>query len=405
MVATLCLFEDEASIGFYPVSETRHVSELLVGCHTLCDRARTLFPEHEVLLAGRPEIIEHASEEDRLAVERVDGPILFLNARLLPNQSFRIQMPEEEGWIVRAGSTVIAASIPPRQVPQLFASTWIPDFDQLDGIPEIEMHGLHIYSWIWDLLSDNNVRIAEDGIEFLSRSREKTPEGVSLLNPASIAIDPGASIGPGVVLDATEGPVIIDSGVTVMSGSIVIGPCYIGPNSTVKAGARIYGGTSIGPWSKIGGEVENSIIIGYSNKQHEGFLGHSYLGSWVNIGADTNTSDLKNNYGEIRVEFPSGPVDTGRMMLGTLMGDHSKTGINTMLNTGTVVGVFANVFGSGFPPKSIPSFYWGGADGGVDYRFDAAMVVAERVMARRNVSLTPEDRTLLRRIHDRTDRP
>jgi UDP-N-acetylglucosamine diphosphorylase/glucosamine-1-phosphate N-acetyltransferase len=166
----------------------------------------------------------------------------------------------------------------------------------------------------------------------------------------------------------------------------------------VKVGAKIYGDTSIGPLCKVGGEIENSIVLGFSNKQHDGFLGHSYLGAWVNLGADTNTSDLKNNYGNVRVQLGGEAIDTGRMFLGALIGDHAKTGINTMLNTGTIVGVSANVFGAGFPSKSIAPFSWGGAEGYQRFEIDKAIELARTVMARRNVTFTDADETLLRTL-------
>ena len=398
----LCLFEDAASDGFYPLTETRHVSELLVGGRTLCDRARELFPSHRVVFSGRSPVIDHYPQELRLDVSQPGERVLFLNGRVLPSQGLLTQIPGDSEWIAREGETVVEASIDGARVSELFDRSWVPQFDRIDQLQVVQMQGIHLYSWLWDLLDDNHARIAEDFLEFPTSEEPADFERVFCVNRPSISVSISASVAPGVVLDASEGPIVIASGVRVMPGAVVLGPSFIGPNSTIKVGAKIYGGTSIGPWSKVGGEVENSIILGYSNKQHDGFLGHSYLGAWVNLGADTNTSDLKNNYGTISVELDGRRIETGRMMLGTLMGDHSKTGINTMLNTGTVVGVFANVYGAGFPPKSIPSFYWGGAEGGEVYRFDAATEVAERVMARRNIPFTNEDRTLLRSIYDRT---
>lgn len=398
---TLCLFEDAASDGFYPLTETRHVSELLVGSRTLCDRARGLFTKSVPVVSGRPDIVDHYPEDLRLGPDPVDGRIIFVNARVLPSHGLFSQMPPEGEWIARDSDVVIAASVDGHKIPLLFEGSWIPCFDRIVDLREVQMQGLHVYSYLWDLLDDNHARVAEDSLEFSPGEEPVDFDRVFVVNRSAIMVSSSASIAPGVVLDASEGPIVIDSGVRIMPGSVILGPCFVGPNSTIKVGAKIYGGTSIGPWSKVGGEVENSIVLGYSNKQHDGFLGHSYLGSWINLGADTNTSDLKNNYGTISVDLSGRVVNTGRMMLGTLMGDHSKTGINTMLNTGTVIGVSANVFGSGFPPKSIPSFYWGGPGGGDVYRFDAAMEVAERVMARRNIPFTREDRELLRTIYER----
>jgi UDP-N-acetylglucosamine diphosphorylase/glucosamine-1-phosphate N-acetyltransferase len=182
-----------------------------------------------------------------------------------------------------------------------------------------------------------------------------------------------------------------------MPNAVILGPAFIGDGSVVRACAAIYGGTSIGPVCKVGGEVQSSVLQSHSNKQHGGFLGHSFVGSWVNLGAATNNSDLKNNYGDVRVELDGESIDTGSASVGATIGDHSKTAIGTLLNTGTVVGIFCSVFADGFPPKSIPSFSWGTPDGFVRYDVDMAVDTATRVMARRGVEMTP---ALERRIRE-----
>lgn len=211
-------------------------------------------------------------------------------------------------------------------------------------------------------------------------------------------IHPSVSVGPHVVLDTTNGPILIDEGAVIEPFVLITGPTAIGRQSRIRAGARIYGPTVIGPVCKVGGEVEDSIIHGYSNKQHDGFLGHSWIGSWCNLGAGTTTSDLKNTYGTITLDVPWGPVPTGRRFLGTLMGDHSKTAIGTMLMTGTVAGVSANIVAHGPVPRFVPSFTWKDV-GGERYAIDRAIDVARTVMARRNVVLTDADETLLRTLH------
>lgn len=184
-----------------------------------------------------------------------------------------------------------------------------------------------------------------------------------------------------------------------MPNAFVEGPAAIGDRCVVRAGATIYRGVSIGPACKVGGEVAESVLHSFSNKQHGGFLGHSCVGSWVNLGAGTDTSDLKNNYGAVRVEIGGEIIDTGSMFVGATIGDHSKTAIGTTLNTGTVVGVFANVMARGFPPKAIRSFSWGTEDGFVDHDIERAIDTASRVMARRDVELTPAMEALIRRAH------
>ncbi|OPX32048.1 hypothetical protein B1H10_08075 [candidate division KSB1 bacterium 4484_188] len=217
-----------------------------------------------------------------------------------------------------------------------------------------------------------------------------------MLGKENVHIAAGARVMPGVVLNAESGPIYIDQGAVVMPNAVLEGPLYLGKKSRIKIGAKIYQDTTIGPVCKVGGEVEGSIIHSYSNKQHDGFLGHSYLAEWVNIGADTNNSDLKNTYGEITVFLNGSPVKTGKRFVGLIMGDHSKTGINTMLNTGTIVGVNCNVYGAGFPPKFIPSFSMGGSSGFREYNFEKALEVAEIVMSRRQVKFSEKHKNMFR---------
>ncbi|MDZ7763050.1 MAG: hypothetical protein U5K00_01300 [Melioribacteraceae bacterium] len=181
------------------------------------------------------------------------------------------------------------------------------------------------------------------------------------------------------VLDASEGPIFIDDDAQIFPNSYIVGPVYIGKKSLVKANTQIYHDTTIGPVCKVGGEIENSIIHSYSNKQHEGFLGHAYLGSWINIGASSNNSDLKNDYGKIKVLLNGNEIDTGLQFVGLIMGDHSKCAINSAFNTGTIVGVSCNIYGAGFPDRYIPSFSWGGSEGFREYHLRKAVEVAKIV--------------------------
>ena len=218
-----------------------------------------------------------------------------------------------------------------------------------------------------------------------------------------IFIEKGAQI-RGSIINCEDGPVYIGKDAIVMEGSLIKGPFALLNNSTLKMGAKIYGPTTFGPHCKVGGEVGNSVIIGYSNKAHDGYLGNSVIGEWCNLGADTNTSNLKNNYSNVKTWSYSEAkmLDTGTQYCGLTMGDHSKCGINTMFNTGTVVGVSANVFGGGFPEKFIPSFSWGGKDGVVDFKLDKALSLADVVMKRRGLSLSSFDRNILSQLFDLT---
>jgi len=211
-----------------------------------------------------------------------------------------------------------------------------------------------------------------------------------------------ARIHPTVVFDTTDGPIVIDHDVVIEPYVVIHGPAAIGKRTIIRSFATLRGGVVIGPVCKVGGEIECSVIHGYSNKQHDGFLGHSYIGEWCNLGAGTTTSDLKNTYGTIRATLDSGPVDTGRMFLGTLMGDHTKTAIGTTLGTGTVIGVSCNVAVSGFPPTSLPSFTWLTERGAERYHIDKSLDVARTVMMRRGIQLSDAQETLLREIHRQT---
>ncbi len=209
----------------------------------------------------------------------------------------------------------------------------------------------------------------------------------------------------GAIFNSSSGPIVIDEGAEVMEGSILRGPIYIGKNAGVKMGAKIYGPTSIGTFSKVGGEVNNSVINGFSNKGHDGFLGNSVLGFWCNLGADTNTSNLKNDYSIVKLwnYQKESFVRSGLQFLGLVMGDHSKCGINTMFNTGTVVGVSCNVYGSGFQPNMIPSFSWGKPGSFATYQFEKAMRVAQLVMERRDKNLHGTEEMLMKEVFEKTE--
>ncbi len=253
---------------------------------------------------------------------------------------------------------------------------------------------------VWDLFKLNDAAIRAD-LELIKS--EKTfiePSETNQVLGDEIYIEEGAKV-ECAILNTTTGPIYIAKGAEVMEGSILRGPIAVCENGVVKMGAKIYGATTIGPFSKVGGEVNNCMIQGYSNKGHDGFLGNAVLGEWCNLGADTNNSNLKNNYQSVDIyNYPEGKyVDTELQFCGLIMGDHSKSAINTMFNTGTVVGVSANIYGADFPSKFIPSYSWGGRKP-LEYKFEKAMDTAKRVMERRNISLTEDDLEILETVYD-----
>ena len=254
----------------------------------------------------------------------------------------------------------------------------------------------------WHLFQHCGTAIAND-FALLTEARRSQPLSATntvVGDPKLVFLEEGAQA-EAAVFNTTNGPIYLGKGSEVMEGCLVRGPLALGDGAQLKLGAKIYGPCSFGPACRVGGEVNNSVLLGYSNKGHDGFLGNSVLGEWCNLGADTNTSNLKNTYGPVKVWSYAevGLADSGLTFCGMIMGDHAKAGINTMFNTGTVVGVCANVFGGDFPPKHVPGFSWGGAHGLADHDLDKALETARRVMARRNVELTAADEAILRTIH------
>lgn len=254
-----------------------------------------------------------------------------------------------------------------------------------------------------DIFANNGDQIRAD-FALLTKDRISQPLSdphTIVYNPDSIFIEEGAVI-RAAVLSAVNGPIYIGRNAQVLEGAIIRGPFAMGEQSIVNVGARMLGDNTLGPQCKVGGEVSNSVFFGYTSKVHDGYLGNSVVGEWCNLGADTNTSNMKNDYANVKIwNYPAGQLkDTGRLFCGLMMGDHSKAGINTMFNTGTVVGVNANIFGAGFPPKYIPSFSWGGADGFDVYKFDKALEVARRAMQRRGQELLETDEEILKVVSE-----
>lgn len=254
----------------------------------------------------------------------------------------------------------------------------------------------------WDIFQKNGAAIGLD-FELLTKGRKS--QGLDKSNrsmkSSRIFIEKGAKVHFSI-LNASEGPIYIGKDAEIMEGSVIRGPFALGEHAVVKMAAKIYGPTTVGPYCKVGGEISNSVFQAYSNKGHDGFLGNSVIGEWCNFGADTNSSNLMNTYGKLKIySYQTNQQEqTDITFCGVLMGDHSKTGINTMLNTATVVGVSANIFGAGFPAKYIPSFTWGAAETATPFKLDKAFEVAQNMMERRNLALSPADKKILSHLHD-----
>jgi len=405
----LCLFEDAAVSHLRPLVYTRAAYDLRVGMRTLLQRTCDLLDHPRLLLHARPSVAAVTGEAHEALVNRIpEGlDVLFVNGRLLLQEGDVLSAIQDAtthtdaGRCFLQGDTVVAAWVPDAGAARVNGAALTAD--TFADLPTEQTEGATFIHRVWDLVAHLRPALAEDiqaaakGYNVFERPNTTIHESATLAHSEQVIVAPGASIHPGAILNAADGPIFIGPHAQVWEGAVVKGPAYVRQHAHVKAQAYVEG-SAIGPWSKVGGEVHTSTLHSFSNKGHAGFLGHSYLGRWCNLGADTNTSNLKNDYGEVSLyQYEAEAfVPTGRQFLGLLMGDHSKCGINTMFNTGTVVGVACNLYGAGFLPRFIPSFSWGGPqDGLTDYRLEKMLRVAETVMARRDTSLSDAGRELL----------
>lgn len=388
MPTRLLLFDDPAARDWRPFALTRPAGELLFGTETLRARAERVWGLRcEGHLAGEGLAgFEEPGAPRCLSPEAVGsgGDRLLLSSRFVVDAG-------HVGW---DRPTLLTAA---RAEP---AGVWIPDGTALpeslgDGRwpdwPTVMLEGTLLRS-VWDLMERNGERLRADGARFPD---DGPPPHVHRIGGGGVSLGEGAVVEPGTVLDTRNGPVIVDAGARVRAPCRIAGPAYVGRGSTVLGG--FLEGVSIGPVCKVRGEVERTVFLGFANKAHDGFLGHSVVGRWANLGAMTANSDLKNTYGTVRVEEGGRRFDTGLTKAGCLLGDHVRTGIGTLLDTGAVVGAGSSVFGGGLTPKDVPPFSWGGAGGLTDHDIDRFLETAARVTARRGVELTSDGRRLYRR--------
>ncbi len=322
---------------------------------------------------------------------------LVINGALLPDEALlRLVQALKPGQQIVWQDRLLAASL---HRDQLVGLEWIKP---IEGFETVHYIGTPVLlKKPWDIFTLIDAALRSDFQLLTKGRRSEVISGTNqTMKPDQIFIEPGAKV-ECAILNASTGPIYIGKDAEVMEGCMIRGPFALGEHGVLKMGAKIYGATTIGPGAKVGGEVSNSVVYGNSNKAHDGFLGNSVIGEWCNLGADSNNSNLKNNYSEVKVwNYPANDyIGTGLQFCGLFMGDHSKCSINTMFNTGTVVGVFANIFGAGFPAKYVPSFSWGSDSGGEIFIIDKALQLAERVMSRRNVPLTEADKNILTHLY------
>lgn len=391
-------FEDSEYQQLLPLTWLRAGFELRCGCDRLVDKVRRHLGPRVARLLLRDTIRPVVSERFELDPVEPGEDWCLLNSRAMVTGDLRPPRPglawEQNGGLVAAG---VAAGDVEQLTAELFRDPdrlddWLKGF-QVEPAPEAVR--LIEYPWELALASEAELRRQFQGGSVDHRGR--VYPGAHFVHPEQIYVAPGACIKPGVVLDAEDGPIHIAEDAQIQANAVLEGPCYVGPRTIVRPGASLRAGTTIGPVCKVGGEIEASIFQGYSNKQHDGFLGHSFVAEWVNMGADTITSNLKNTYGTIRVSLNGVGVETGLHLVGSIIGDHAKTGIGTILPTGCIIGVAANVFTQSGVPKFVPSFAWLTDDGLTHCRTEKAIQIARIVMGRRDLELSEAERALLER--------
>ena len=381
------LFDGPARNALLPFTFTRPVADILVGIMTIRQK-------WELHLGSTTTTLTEEYLSDKYPMVELEGNVM-INASFLPN----------------AILAELVSNLEPNQA--IFKKDEIIAFYTSENQEEVDFDTYEIIEYnddcitienTWDIFSKNDVAIRED-FELLTQDRrsQPIPKSVNVIAPENVFIEEGAKL-EYVTLNASSGPIYIGRDAEIMEGSVIRGPFALCDNAQVKMASKIYGATTVGPYSRVGGEVKNVVIFAYSNKGHDGFLGDSVLGEWCNIGADSNNSNLKNNYEEVRLWSyqTEGFAKTGLQFCGLMMGDHSKCGINTMFNTGTVVGVSANIFGSGFPRNFVPSFSWGGASGFTTYLTKKAFETAKLVMARRNIVFDEKEAAILEHVFEVT---
>lgn len=380
-----CILFDEPTLRKHllPFTYTRPVSEIRVGILKISEKW------NQALNTKAGYLTESYLQEKYPFLKSND--YLFINGSVCPDAELTSHIRRlESGNAIVQNDVLIAAR------------------HNEPGIPMKENlvcteynHNICIIDRVWKIFKENAEQIRADfaSITKGKRSTAITDPHTIAYNPDNIFLEEGVHI-RAAVLNAEEGPIYLGKNTVVQEGALIKGPFALCEGSHVNMGAKVRGDSTVGPYSKVGGEISNVVIFGYSNKAHDGFLGNAVIGEWCNLGADTNNSNLKNNYEQVKLwsYVKNGFENTGLQFCGLIMGDHSKCGINTMFNTGTVIGVSSNIFGDGFPRNFIPSFAWGGAAGFTTYQLNKAFETVEKVMARRNMAFDDVEKNILKEV-------
>ena len=383
----IILFDNKRE-DFYPLSLTRPIAEFRLGVLTIKEKWGSYFDSVSTF--------SNDYLAEKFNTKKIKEDNIWINSQLLPSKDIVTEIKSlRVGEVLKKESVILAFRNSEFSSDELNNVESNSDFSFLSSITDIfSLNGEEIIADIALMNLQNNMKSLDEITDSNIKSG-KFP----------VYVEEGATI-ENCYINTSEGPVYIGKNAHIMQGSMLRGPFAICDNSVVKMGAKIYGGTTVGPFCKVGGEINNSVFFGYSSKAHDGFLGNSIIGQWCNLGADTNNSNLKNNYDDVKIwNYGSESfLQTGLQFCGLIMGDHSKCGINTMFNTGTVVGVGANIFGSGFPRNFIPSFSWGGSSGFIIHKLEKFFSTAEKVMKRRSIPFTDIDKQVLLEVYNMTKR-
>ena len=403
----ICIYEDSGCNNLLPMVYMRPVYDLFCGIVSLQEKLIRNFPKASITLHTRS-VLESVVRDRYPDCLVNDFPaelkeIVFINGRtLLSSETALNKLGKNQSFTIN--NKVVAARLSGDQLSTIIKKVQNGITFDLDEttIEKQKIDGV-LVEYIWDLIQANSDQIRSDFTFATEGKVGSVIDDGTVIQDQNVFIDKTAKIFPQVIVDGSNGPVFIDRNAVIQPNVYIQGPVYIGPSVLIKAGAQIYSGSSIAEGCKIGGEVNNSIISAWSNKAHNGYLGTSYVGSWVNIGAGTNNSNLKNNYGTVKLTVNGEFVDTGLQFMGLIMGDHSKCGINTTFNTGTTVGINCNLYGSAIHKKYISSFTWGCAvDDYTTYKLDKALAVNKTVMSRRQHNLSKYEKELLENIFQLT---
>jgi UDP-N-acetylglucosamine diphosphorylase/glucosamine-1-phosphate N-acetyltransferase len=397
----LIIFEDHNADGFYPLSVSHPVFDLFCGCFNVVERLKHYFKPDKLYLSCRDYLVDVTRQRYGVPVNDYSGlagETIIVNAAAIPDPNIlqTIEYCPVNALVVTRDS-LVGGKVSSAKLQELSLNEILENYHNADYKFEAHRVDKALFGHLWDIVNYNPKAIEND-LTLMPEIREWKRNAQVAQFSDDVHIHPSAFVQNGAYIDSSGGPVIIDHGAKVEPRSLIQGPAYIGKNSVVMAG-MIREGCSLGPVCKVGGELEESIILGYSNKCHEGFIGHAYLGEWVNLGALTTNSDLKNNYGEISVSLKGKMTTTGSIKIGCFIGDHTKTGIGTTLNTGIVIGFSNNLYGGSlFVEKEIGHFKWGTPGQLVDYRVDKAMEVAKAAMSRRGRAFDSYQQALFDRI-------